>query len=78
MPSQIYLIGDLARQTELSVDTLNYYLRIGLLEEVGRSPQNNYRFFDDGSVALLEKIKTLRLQKVSIKEILRRKNDGIL
>lgn len=78
MAPQIYLIGDLARITGLSIDTLNYYLRIGLLDEVGRSPRNTYRYFDDSSVELLEKIKQLRLQRISIKEIIRRKRDGIL
>lgn len=78
MAAQIYLIGDLARITGLSIDTLNYYLRIGLLDEVGRSLRNTYRYFDDSSVELLEKIKQLRLQRVSIKEIIRRKRDGIL
>lgn len=78
MDAQIYLIGDLARITGLSIDTLNYYLRIGLLDEVGRSLRNTYRYFDDSSVELLEKIKQLRLQRVAIKEIIRRKRDGIL
>jgi len=74
----IYLIGDLAKETELSVDTLNYYLRIGLIEEVERSPRNNYRLFDDSTIKTLEKIKKLRLKKVSIKEIMRKKKSGIL
>ena len=76
--AKIYLIGDLARLTDLSIDTLNYYLRIGLFEEVSRSERNKYRYFDKNTVKQLEKIKDLRLQKVSIKEILRRKNNGLL
>jgi DNA-binding transcriptional MerR regulator len=75
---KIYLIGDLARLTDLSIDTLNYYLRTGLIEEVSRSERNNYRYFNENTVKQLEKIKVLRLQKVAIKEILRRKNNGIL
>jgi DNA-binding transcriptional MerR regulator len=75
---KIYLIGDLARLTDLSIDTLNYYLRTGLVEEVSRSERNNYRYFNENTVKQLEKIKVLRLQKVAIKEILRRKNNGIL
>ena len=78
MAPNIYLIGDLARSTGLSIDTLNYYMRIGLLTEIGRSGRNNYRFFDDSSVEFLEKIKKLRLEKISIKELLRRKQDGVL
>ncbi len=78
MATNIYLIGDLARITGLSIDTLNYYIRIGLLDEIGRSARNNYRFFDDSSVEFLEKIKKLRLERISIKELLRRKEDGVL
>ena len=78
MAANIYLIGDIARITGLSIDTLNYYMRIGLLDEVGRSPRNNYRFFDDSTVDYLEKIKKMRLEKLSIKELLRRKKDGVL
>ena len=74
----IYLIGDLTRKTDFSLDTLNYYLRIGLIEEIGRSERNNYRYFDDSTVEELQKIAELRLQKVPIKEIIRRKENGIL
>ena len=73
----IYLIGDLARHTGLSIDTLNYYLRIGLIEEIGRSGRNNYRYFNDQTVDELNKIMELRLKKVPIKEIFRRKKNGI-
>ncbi|RKY83288.1 hypothetical protein DRQ09_10265 [candidate division KSB1 bacterium] len=74
----IYLIGDLARKTGLSIDTLNYYLRIGLIKEIGRSERNNYRYFNDDTVEQLNRIIDLRLKKVPIKEIIRRKKDGIL
>jgi len=76
--AKIYMIGDLARYSLLSIDTLNYYLRIGLIEEVGRSERSNYRYFDESTLEQLEKIKKLRLQKIPIKEILRRKRDGVL
>lgn len=77
MPN-IYMIGDLARHTGFSIDTLNYYLRIGLIEEVGRSERNNYRYFDDNTLEVLNKIKRLRLEKVPIKEITRRIENGVL
>ncbi len=75
---KIYLIGDLARLSELSIDTLNYYLRIGLIEEVSRSEGSNYRYFIDQTLQQLEKIKKLRLERVPIKEIFRRKKNGLL
>ena len=74
----IYLIGDLARVTDLSIDTLNYYLRIGLIEEATRSQRNNYRIFDEDTVEQLEKIKALRLKKTPIKEIIKKRKDGVL
>jgi len=76
--SKIYLIGDLARHSLFSIDTLNYYLRIGLIEEIGRSERSQYRYFDDATLETLQKIKVLRLEKVPIKEILRRKKNGVL
>ena len=74
----IYLIGDVARHSGLSIDTLNYYLRIGLIDEVARSERNSYRYFTQDTLAALERIKILRLERVPIKEILRRKQDGVL
>ncbi len=76
--SNIYMIGDVARHSQFSIDTLNYYLRIGLIEEVGRSERSNYRYFDDSTLENLKKIGDLRLQKVPIKEILRRRKNGVL
>lgn len=76
--TSIYMIGDLARHTQYSIDTLNYYLRIGLIEEVGRSERSNYRYFDESTVEQIKKIQELRLKKVPVKEILRRKKDGVL
>ena len=74
----IYMIGDLARITGLSIDTINFYLRIGLIDEVSRSPRNNYRYFNDESVDRLRKIISLRLKKLPIREIKRMLADELL
>ncbi|MCH7782356.1 MerR family transcriptional regulator [candidate division KSB1 bacterium] len=76
--ANIYMIGDLARHTKYSIDTLNYYLRIGLIKEVGRSERSNYRYFDDSTVEQIKRIQELRMQKVPVKELLRRKENGVL
>jgi DNA-binding transcriptional MerR regulator len=68
MPN-LYLIKDLARFTGLSVDTVKYYLKIGLITESGRSPETNFRYFDDSTVEKLNKIIGLRRQKHSISKI---------
>ena len=65
----IYLIKDLARKTGYSIYTLKYYLKIGLIKEVNRSTETRYRYFDDTSVELLQKIRTLRKQGKSIRQI---------
>ncbi len=76
--NEIYLIGDLARLSAFSIDTLNYYLRIGLIEPKGRSMHNGYRYFDNETLELLNKIKEYRAKHVPIRYIKRRIEDGIL
>jgi len=65
----IYLIKDLARLSGHSIYTVKYYLKLGLFKEFGRSPETNYRYFDDAALKSLEKIHSLRKQGRSIKEI---------
>ena len=66
---KLYLVKDLARLTGLSIDTVKYYLKIALIFEVGRSPETNYRYFDDSTVDRLNKIIVLRRDKYPIKKI---------
>lgn len=65
----LYLVKDLARMTGLSIDTIKFYLKIKLILEVGRSPETNFRYFDDTTVDRLNKIIELRRGKRSIREI---------
>ncbi|MBN1913618.1 MAG: MerR family transcriptional regulator [Candidatus Omnitrophica bacterium] len=67
--SNIYLIKDLARLSGYSIHTLKFYLKIGLIKEVGRSPETRFRYFDDSTLAHLEAIHNLRKKGKSIKEI---------
>ena len=72
----IYLIKDLAQITGQSIYTIKYYLKIGLIEEAGRSPETNFRYFNNSTVEKLKKIRTLRKKKCSIaaiKELLDKK-----
>lgn len=66
---KIYLIKDLATITGLSIYTIKYYLKIGLIEESGRSPGTNFRYFNDSTVRRLKNIRELRTQKLSLQEI---------
>ena len=65
----IYLLKDLANVSGYSTYTLKYYLRLGLVHEIGRSPVTNFRFFDDSSLSRLKEIRSLRLKRMSIKDI---------
>lgn len=73
----IYLVKDLAQRTGFSVYTIKYYLKLGLIKEIGRSPDTNFRYFDETTVKKLAQIRELRRQKeslASIKKGLRDKN----
>jgi len=74
---KIYLLKDLAKISGYSTHTLKFYLRLGLLKEIGRSPETNFRYFDDSSYERLKQIRSLQKAKYSLKEIhthLERKN----
>jgi len=65
----IYLIKDLAQLTGYSIYTVKYYLKLGLIKEIGRSFGTNFRYFDDTTIAKLKHIRQLRRAKKSLKEI---------
>ena len=67
--SNIYLIKDLSRLSGHSVHTLKFYLKLGLIKEVGRSPETRFRYFDDRTLEQLSKIRMWRRQQKSLGEI---------
>ncbi|MDP2920763.1 MAG: MerR family transcriptional regulator [Candidatus Omnitrophota bacterium] len=69
MVGNVYLIKDLARLSGHTVYTLKYYLNIGLIKEVGRSPETSFRYFDDTTIERLKKIREMRRENKSIAEI---------
>ena len=69
IPASVYLIKDLARLTGYSIHTIKFYLKIGLIKEISRSPETRYRYFDDSTVALLKNIRHLRRTGRSIQQI---------
>ena len=64
-----YLIKDLSRLSGHSVYTIKFYLKIGLIHEVGRSPETRFRYFDDSTVEQLSRIRGLRKEQKSLEEI---------
>jgi DNA-binding transcriptional MerR regulator len=67
--ANIYLVKDLAQLTGLSIDTVKYYLKLGLIKEVERSPTTNFRYFDDSTVRELAHIRELRKNNVPLMKI---------
>ena len=67
--SNLYLIKDISRITGLSIHTIKFYLKLGLVEEVGRSPETGYRYFDDSTVEELQNIRRMRKEGLSISDI---------
>ena len=67
----LYLIKDLANKTGFSIYTFKYYLKLGLMQESGRSPATRFRYFDDQTVATLARIRELRRAGRSLAEIRR-------
>ncbi|MCA9405609.1 MAG: MerR family transcriptional regulator [Candidatus Omnitrophica bacterium] len=65
----IYLLKDLAKISGYSTHALKFYLRLGLLKEIGRSPETKFRYFDDTSYERLKKIRDLQKQDFTLKEI---------
>jgi DNA-binding transcriptional MerR regulator len=55
----LFGIGELARRTRLPVRTIRFYSDAGLLPPVARSA-GRYRIYDEGSVARLDVVRTLR------------------
>jgi hypothetical protein len=49
---RMYKISEFARMIGLSRETLRYYAEVKLLEPAYINPDNNYRYYDDGSYFL--------------------------
>jgi len=65
----IYLIKDLARITGISVYTIKYYIKLGLIKEIGRSPETRFRYFDDSTVEALKKVLAYKKENMSLAKI---------
>ena len=69
MLANVYLLKDLARLSGHSIHTLKFYLRRGLIQEAGRSPETRFRYFNDATLATLSTIRILRKQRKSLVDI---------
>lgn len=66
---KIYLIKDVARLSGHTIHTVKYYLNLGIIKEIGRSPETNFRYFDNTTLERLQRIRALRKENRSLAEI---------
>jgi DNA-binding transcriptional MerR regulator len=71
----MYKISEFAEMTGLSKETLRYYAEVKLLEPAYIDPDNNYRYYDDGSYFLAILLVKLRRFGFSIQEMISVMND---
>ncbi|WP_101775480.1 MerR family transcriptional regulator [Pasteurella oralis] len=62
-----FKINELSKKTNIHIETIRYYEKIGLLPKPQRST-NGYRLYDEKTVQCLEFIKTCRTLGFSIEE----------
>ena len=67
--NQLYVLKDVARITGLSIHTVKFYLKLGLIREIGRSPETRIRYFDDSTVGRLGTIREWRKLGRGLSEI---------
>lgn len=64
----LYRVGELAKLTGCSQRTIDYYTKLGLIHPVKRT-DNNYRYYNDETIARLKRIETMKQEKYSLEEI---------
>lgn len=77
--SGIYQIGQVARESKTSIDTIRYYEKLGLLEKPGRS-EGGFRLYPEGAVdklRFIKKAQSLGLTLGEIKGIIRCSKEGL-
>ena len=68
MASKLFSVGDFAKFSRTTRDTLHHYDKIGLLSPMSRG-ENNYRYYSGGQLALVNVIRTLQELGLSLAEI---------
>ena len=66
---QFYMLKDVARLSGHSIHTVKFYLKLGLLQESGRSPETRFRFFTQEALDRLSQIRALRKTRKTLAEI---------
>lgn len=64
-----YAIGEVAKIMGVSVQTLRYYSKIGLLQPSYINPSNNYRYYSVAQLHFIDRIKYLQKFGLSLQDI---------
>lgn len=64
-----YSIGEVSRRTNMSLKTLRYYDKLGLLKPSRRDKNSGYRYYDEDVVIRLRSIKYYQYMGLSLEEI---------
>lgn len=65
---KLFKIGELAKQSRVTVATIRYYESLHLLEPVSKA-ENGYRYYDDEAATRLQFIKQAQTLQFSLAEI---------
>jgi DNA-binding transcriptional MerR regulator len=66
----MYQIGEFSKINKITVKTLRYYDRVGLLKPAFVDDDNGYRYYSSEQLPIIHKIIALRQMDFSINEIL--------
>lgn len=67
----LYGIGEMAKISNISIQTLRYYDEINLFKPAYIDPQTNYRYYQDAQLYQLDLIKSLKYVGTSLNDIKR-------
>ncbi len=62
-------IGELAKMSGFSIDTLRWYDRIGLIRPARRNPTSRFREYEDGALDMLTLVKLAKVAGLSLPQI---------
>lgn len=81
LKTDTYTVGQLAAVCRVSIQTLRYYDKIGLLRPSSKNPENGYRYYSQRDILFLRIIQDLKetgLTLDEIKELLRNDDIGMV
>ncbi len=64
----MYTVKQVAKQLDVSTETIRYYTRIGIIEP-DRNPENSYRYYSNKDIYLIEFVRKAKTYGLTIHEI---------